>query len=59
MITFLIVLYTGTWIVAASALYGVIVGKSVAEVRQEAAWFACASGFAACIAAAMLAELVR
>lgn len=57
MITFLIVLCTAVWIVAASALYGVIVGKSVAEVRQEAAWFACASGFAACIVAAMLAEL--
>lgn len=59
MTTVLIVLLTAIWIVAASALYGVIVGKTVAEVRQEAAWFACASGFAACIAAAMLAELVR
>ena len=57
MITFLIVLCTAVWIVCASALYGVIVGKTVAQVRQEAAWFACASGFAACIVAAMLAEL--
>lgn len=54
MTTVLILLATLVWIVAASALYGVIVGRTVAEVRQEAAWFACASVFAACIAAAML-----
>ena len=30
----LIVLVTAVWILAASALYGVIVGKTVAEVRQ-------------------------
>lgn len=58
-ITVLIALATAVWIVAASALYGVIVGKTVAEVRQEAAVMACVSGMAACVLAAMLAELVR
>ena len=53
----LIVLVTAVWIVAASALYGVIVGKTVAEVRQEAAWFGCATGMAACVLAAFLARL--
>ena len=55
----LIVLVTAVWIVAASALYGVIVGKTVAEVRQEAAVMACVSSMAACVLAAMLAELAR
>ena len=55
----LIVLVTAVWILAASALYGVIVGKTVAEVRQEAAIMACVSGMAACVLAAMLAELAR
>lgn len=59
MTTVLIVLLTGVWIVAASALYGVIVGKTVAEVRQEAAVMACVSGIAACLGAALLAELTR
>lgn len=59
MTTVLIVLLTGVWIVAASALYGVIVGKTVAEVRQEAAIMACVSGLAACVLAAALAELAR
>jgi len=54
-----IILLTGIWIVAASALYGVLVGKTVAEVRQEAAVMACVSGMAACVLAAMLAELTR
>lgn len=57
--TVLIVICTGVWILAASALYGVIVGKTVAEVRQEAAIMACVSGLAACVLAAMLAELAR
>lgn len=59
MSTVLILLVTFVWIVAASALYGVIVGKTVAEVRQEAAIMACVSGIAACLAAAMLVELTR
>lgn len=58
MTTFLIVLCTAVWIVAASAIYGVIVGKTVAEVREEAAWFACATGLAACVLAAFLARLL-
>ena len=57
MTTVLILLATLVWIVAASALYGVIVGKTVAEVREEAAWFGCATGMAACVLAAFLARL--
>lgn len=57
MTTVLILLATLVWIVAASALYGVIVGRTVAEVREEAAWFGCASGLAACVLAALLARL--
>lgn len=57
MTTVLILLATLVWIVAASALYGVIVGKTVAEVRDEAAWFGCATGMAACVLAAFLARL--
>lgn len=58
MTTVLILLATLVWIVAASALYGVIVGKTVAEVRDEAAGFAWATGFAACGLAAFLAWLI-
>jgi len=57
MMTVLIVLCTAVWIVAASALYGVIVGKSIAEVSEEAVGFGCASGLAACVLAAFLARL--
>lgn len=53
-----IVLATLAWIVCVSAIYGVAVGKTVAEVRKEAAGFACATGFAACGLAAFLAWLI-
>lgn len=59
MTTVLVIVLIAVWIVPASALYGVIVGKTVAKVRQEAAIMACVSGGAACVLAAMLAELVR
>lgn len=58
-ITVLIALATAVWIVAFSAVYGIVVGRTVAEVRQEAAVMACVSGMAACVLAAMLAELAR
>lgn len=59
MTTAMIILCTAVWIVAASAMYGVIVGKTVAEVRREAAVMACVSCIAACLGAALLAELTR
>jgi len=57
MITFLILAAMAAWIPCVSALYGVIVGKTVQQIRYEAACFACASGFAASVLVPFLMRL--